>query len=100
MPNANCSFTTGPFSVPASMPMGSNVRVKIMQGATEITAGTVALPSNAAVFPPLADGTYTCVAQRLNAAGDAVGPAAVSDEFTVVNMVDTEIPVSVTVTLG
>jgi hypothetical protein len=100
VPNANCSFTTKPFSVPASIPMGDGVRVKIMQGATEIAAGTVALPNRAAIFPPLADGTYTCVAQRLNAAGDAVGPAAVSDEFTVVNMVDTEIPDVVTVVIG
>jgi hypothetical protein len=100
MPNANCSFTTKTFQVPASMPMGSNVRVKIMQGATEIAAGTASLPSKAAVFPPLADGTYTCVAQRLNAAGDPVGPAGVSDEFTVVNMVNTEIPDVVTVVIG
>lgn len=68
-----------------------------------LSSQDVADTSAAVVFASVGPGTYKVSAERLDAAGAAIGPAAVSDLFTIADVpatVNVDLPTSVTVTLA
>lgn len=87
-------------SVPSSPAASGNIRYQLVNsGGSVVDTKTVGISFLQATFTGVADGTYTVVAQRMSMDNTPIGDALASDPFTVVNMTETDVPGTMTVTL-
>lgn len=96
MSTVNVSITTKKQSVPAS-PVASGVMVyALLKDGVQVAGAQGGLSTS---FANVADGTYSVKVQAKAMDGSPLGASAMSDPFTVVNMVDADVPDVVSVAL-